>query len=296
VVTAREGGRARIHTGAPYRADRMPTEGVGRERTRWRALDPPATVAERRKAREVARAVGREYVHRGATAVVLGGSWTRGDARRESDIDLWVFGLRTGNDVLWRPPFMVTVDRRAEATERRKLGTPPYVGGSVPEWRVAVLLHDPRGVARRLKEEARRFRWDGIAKVCDRWVASQVVAWAEEAIKLVRALATGNDATAAVQRNLLAERLAFVVAIHRRMFWDSENESWERIGRAVGGAWEDAERAALGISEAGLEASCEAALRLFALTAGAVAPTLRAEQHAIVDHTIRVVCGLPSRR
>jgi Nucleotidyltransferase domain len=256
-------------------------------------LDPPATAADYRGARRVAAATAREYIRRGATAVVLGGSWARGDAHRESDVDLWVFGLRPGSDVLWRAPFMVTVDRRTEAGERRKLRTPPFVGGSVPGWRVARPLYDPRGVARRLKTEARRFRWASITPTCDRWVAGQVVGWAEEAIKLVRALATGNDATAAVQRDLLADRLGFVLAIHRRMFWDSENESWERIARAVDGEWARAERGALGIPEARLEESCRAALRLYALTASAVRTTLNAEQRAIVSHTLGVIGGSP---
>ncbi|MGA8542869.1 MAG: nucleotidyltransferase domain-containing protein [Thermoplasmata archaeon] len=258
-------------------------------RRKWQRLDPPAREADRRSARRVAASVAHEFIEKGASAVVLGGSWARGDAHRESDIDLWVFGLRPGNIVLWRDPFMVTVDRRSEAGERRRLRTPPYVGGSVPGWRVAIALHDPEGVYRRLHTEARRFRWESIGSKCDRWVAAQVVGWAEEAVKLVRALATGNDATAAVQRDLLADHLGFVMAVHRRMFWDSENESWERISRAVGGDWARAQRRALGVPAARLEESCRGALALYALTARAVEATLAEEQRAIVSHTLGVI-------
>lgn len=257
-------------------------------RPAWRARNPPATLAERRHARTVAEAVAADYSRRGATVVVLGGSWARGDARRESDIDLWVFGLRAGNDVLWRAPFMVTVARTSERREAAKMRTPPYVGGSVPGWRAAIPLHDPKRIARQLQSQARAFRWGSISRKCDRWVAEQVVGWAEEVVKLVRALATGNDATAAVQRNLLADHLGFVMAIHRRMFWDSENESWERISRAIGGEWARAQRLALGIPRTGLEQSCRAALSLYALTANAVGTQLKPEQRAIVSHTCRV--------
>lgn len=263
----------------------------------WHARNPPATLAERRRARTVAEAVAADYSRRGATVVVLGGSWARGDAHRESDIDLWVFGLRAGNDVLWRAPFMVTVARTSERREAAKMRTPPYVGGSVPGWRAAIPLHDPKGIARRLKSQARAFRWESISKKCDRWVAEQVVGWAEEAVKLVRALATGNDATAAVQRDLLADHLGFVMAIHRRMFWDSENESWERISREIGGEWARAQRLALGIPRAGLERSCRAALSLYALTANVVGTQLTPEQRAIVSHTCRVAgLSLPHAR
>jgi len=259
-----------------------------RSRPRWRVLDPPATPAEKRRARRVASATALSFVTKGASAVVLAGSWARGDAHRESDIDLWVFGLRSGTDVLWRDPFMVTVKRTTEGAERTKLRTPPYVGGSVPAWKVAKPLHDPEGIARRLRSEAARFRWALVSTKCDRWVAEQTVGWAEEAVKLVRALATGNDATAAVQRDLLADHLGFVLAIHRRLFWDSENEFWERIGRRVGGKWGRALRASLGVPGGRLEASCRAALSLYALTAREVKGLLGPEQLRIVSNTCRV--------
>ncbi len=258
-------------------------------RREWHLRDPPAGVAGRRRARAVAESVADEYEKQGARAVVLGGSWARGDAHRESDIDLWVFGLRAGDDVLWRPPFVVTVKKTSERSERRKLARPPHVGGSVPGWRAARPLRDPDGVAHRLKTAARAFRWTAISRRCDRWVAEQMVGWAEEAVKLVRGLATGQDATAAVQRDLLAEHLGFVMAIHRRMFWDSENEFWERIGRVVGGPWARAQRFALGIPGNRLEPSCRAALRLYVLTARETWSTLDVPQREIVAHTCRVV-------
>ena len=230
-----------------------------------------------------------ELVADGARAVVLAGSWARGDAHRASDIDLWAIGRRTGTRVLSREGFMVTVAFTSPAVERRKFRDPPRVGGSVPGWRIVRLLHDPSGVAARLRAEARRFRWAAIGPACDRWVADEIVRWAEEAIKLVRALAVGSRPTAAVQRNLLADALGFVMAIHRREFWDSENEFWERIGRRVGGRWARAQRAALGVSGAGFETSCRAALRLYALTAEAAAPCLTREQRKIVDQTLQVI-------
>ncbi len=253
-----------------------------------RQRNPPATGAERRQAREIARAAAREYRGRGATAVVLGGSWARGDAHRASDVDLWVFGLPAGKDVLWRPPFMVVADRRRAPEELRRLRDPPEIGGSVPGWRISVPLYDPRGVARRLKRTARAFRWERVARRCDRWVARQMVGWAEEVVKLVRALASGDRVTAAVQRNLLADSLAFVIAIHRRTFWDSENRSWERIGRSVGGRWRAAQRRALGLAPAGFDASCDGALDLYRATALEVRSTFRPEERAIVDFALRV--------
>ena len=261
-------------------------------RQRWYLLNPPASPAEKRRARAVADAVSGSLVRRGATAVVLGGSWARGDAHRESDLDLWVFGLGSGSDVLWRDGFMVTVKRTTERSERTKLRTPPHVGGSVPGWRVALPIHDQEGTAQRLKAQAEGFQWSEVSTKCEKWVAEQIVGWAEEAVKLVRALASGNDATAAVQRDLLADHLGFVMAIQRRMFWDSENEFWDRIGREVGGDWGRAQRRALGVTRGTLEESCRAALWLYAVSAKTVWGPLKPEQQAVASNTIRV-SGLP---
>ena len=269
-------------------------------RTRWTSLDPPATVRDRRRALSVARAEATELARKGATSVVLAGSWARGDAHRESDVDLWVFGRGPDSDVRWRGGFMVTRSKTTESAERRKLRTPPHVGGSVPGWKIALALHDPLGIARRLRSTARAFRWEQVAARCDRWVADQLVGWAEEVVKTVRALATGDTATAAVQRNLLADHLGFVMAIHRREFWDSENGSWERIARRVGGAWERAQRGALGLERGrtGLEATCRSALTLYARTAETAWRTLKVEQRSIVIHACEVAgtaLTVPSR-
>lgn len=188
---------------------------------------------------------------------------------------------------------MVSVGWTTERGERRKLTHPPWVGGSVPGWRVAIPIYDPDGIARRLKSEARAFRWQRMSDQCDRWVGGQIAEWAEEAVKLVRALATGSWATAAVQRNLLADHLGFVMAIHQRMFWDSENEFWERIGHRIGGEWARAQSRALGVSRTTtLEQSCRGALLLYTLTAEKVWKKLSGPQRAIASNVGRVA-GLP---
>jgi predicted nucleotidyltransferase len=257
-------------------------------RSAWNRLNPPATRSDVRRARRVARRIAFELSSGGDLAVVLAGSWARGDAHRASDVDLWAIAKRRDERRLWRDGFEVTITRSTVSTERRRMREPRLAGGAVPGWRSAILLHDPRGVARRLRTEARRFRWEAIATECDRWVAAQTVGWAEEAVKLVRALASGSLETAAVQRNLLADGLGFVMAVRARMFWDSENELWERIGGRVGGEWARAQRLALGVPRADLETSCRGALALYARTVDAVRDVLNAEQARIVARACRV--------
>jgi len=263
-----------------------------RARAAWKARDPPARPAEYRAVRSIVRKLVPELRANGARAVLLAGSWARGDARRESDIDLWVLGARSGEEERWHAPFVLSLLYTNARAERAKLTNPRHIGGAVPGWRVAVPVFDPYRTARRIQTEAQRFRWNAVAASCDRWVGREMGRWAEEVVKLVRALGAGQDATAAVQRNLIADALGFVMATHQRKFWDSENESWERIGRAVGGPWARAQRAALGIPGGRLVPSCAAALRLYALTARAVAPTLSPNDREIAAHACRTA-GMP---
>jgi predicted nucleotidyltransferase len=248
----------------------------------WREINPRSTVADQLRGRVVFDTLARQYADRGAIAVVLAGSWARGEAHRASDIDMWVLGRRAGRSTLERDGFVVHVERTTERLERTRFREPRRVGGSVPGWRDALLVYDPKGVAAKLRAEARRFRWLRIAARCDRWVAEEITAYAEEVTKVVRALGNGSLETAAVQRNLLVDRLAVVMAVHRRILWGTENELWERVGRRIGGPWWAAQRKGLGVPRGDVTASCEAALELYRLTSRAVRRTLRPEQARVV--------------
>jgi Nucleotidyltransferase domain len=262
--------------------------------------NPPATRAERRHVLAVVDALTPRLVRQGARAVVLAGSWARGDAHRHSDIDLWVVGgtRRPRSRSLLRAGSFVTIAWSSEASERAKFRDPRTVGGWVPGWRHARLLYDPQRLAARIRERARAFRWRALERACDRWVAEQIAGWGEEALKLLRARSVGARATAAVQRNLLAGGLGFVLAVHRRIFWESENSFWERIGARAGAAWERAQRTALGLTGAPFDRTCEAALELYVRTAHAVGRALDPEHARLVAHVCEVIEGRrpPPRR
>lgn len=279
--------------GKPSRKRRANDPLTGSTQHGSEGRNPPATLRDYRKAREIALAVARQYAARGALAVVLAGSWARRDARQHSDIDLWVIGSRVGTRALWHPPYVVNVCLTTVGHEKSLMASPRRAGACVPGWKAALVLHDSNGVAARLKRRAHRFRYAEISKLCDRWVRESIAGWAEEVVKMNRALAEGQFETAAVQRNLLADALGHVMAVHRRIFWDSENGFWERIGRRVGGAWKIAQGAALGTRDESLEQSCRGAVSFYRLTARGVWSVLDASSREIASHAC-LVGGVPS--
>jgi hypothetical protein len=218
----------------------------------------------------------------GRAAVLLAGSWARGDAHQASDIDLWVVGRRGRDRILERDGHMVCVKFSTAADERREMRNPGRLNGAVPGWRNAKILRDPHGVAARLRSEARRFRWPPIRKARDAYIADLLTGLAEEVAKLLRALDTGERETASIQRNLLANRMAFLWLLSQESLWETENGLWEAAGRTSGPQFRSVQRAALGTDLPSWRASCEAALRLYSLTAQSSLATLRGEQRGIV--------------
>ena len=251
--------------------------------------NPPANLGAHRAVRRLARRLVGVVDPHGTAAVLLAGSWARGDAHEASDIDLWVIGRRTrrSHRILEREGRMVCVSYLTPAAARREMRNPARLDGAVPGWRVARILRDPDGVAAQLKAEARRFRWSSIRRERDRYLAEQLVGWAEEVSKLLRAMERGERETASVQRNLLADHMAFLRLLPLERLWDTENGLWERAAEWAGPRFASAQRSALGTRTSGWRASCEGALRLYSLTASANLGVLRGEKRRIVADACR---------
>jgi hypothetical protein len=157
----------------------------------------------------------------------------------------------------------------------------------VPGWRHAVLLHDPVGVASAIKQEALAWQWGLVADRCDEWVAESLTGYAEEVHKLRTSLRDGEWITAAAQRSVLALRLASILAIHRRILYGSENRLWDLVGAEMGTAWREAQAAAFAVGRESVEASGQAAVRLFQIAVDEVRPLLDDRQRAVADDALR---------
>lgn len=219
--------------------------------------------------------------------MILAGSWARGEAHEASDIDLWVVGQRGPPKILERGGRMVSVKFSTAAEERREMRNPGRIDRAIPGWRHARILRDPRGLAAKLKAEARRFRWSSVGRARDVYIADQLAGSAEEVAKLLRALETGERETASVQRNILANPMAFLRVLPLGRFWESENGLWEKAAAWAGAEFRSAQRAALGTDGGSWRASCEGALRLYTLTARANLRVLHGEKRRIVEATCR---------
>ncbi len=232
-----------------------------------------------------------ELAAAGAQAVVLFGSFARGQASAHSDIDLLALGSgekryewRDGRlvDVAWVP---------VEAT-RQQFTDPGAVGAAIRGWREAQIQYDPAGIAGDLQRDAIAWTWDRLGlHAADAWVAREIAGLAEEVFKLVTALEQRRALTAAVQRNVLVLHLAGIVAVHHRLLYGSENRLWDMVAEALGPAWADAQGCTMGLSAPPFEETCRAALTLYRLAADDAQHTYDDQQRAIIAHA----CALAER-
>lgn len=236
----------------------------------------------------VSRAFSRRLVEQGAEAVVLFGSWVREDAYKESDIDIHAIGRGPHCRLERGQGFLISVSWATARQHRQAFKDPSKAGGIIPAWRNAAIICDPRGIAYALKQDAQRWQWEPLSKQADRWVAEEVTGWAEEIHRLIGNLQLGRRSAAAVQRSVLAIKMAPILAVHHRILYDTENRLWDLVSTRMGKRWMKLQSVALGEGNQSFEDTCRAALQLYAQVAREVRHLLSRRQYQVVAHACEI--------
>lgn len=223
-----------------------------------------------------------QLASQGAAAVVLVGSEARRDAHALSDIDLYAIGSGPAYRLDVVSGRLVSVSWRSEQAVRDSFRDPAQLCQAVPAWAGAVLLQDPSGIAAELLAGAAAFDWAEVADACDTWAAEALTGYAEEALKLRAALERGDAWLAAVQRQVISNGLAAIMAVHLRLLYGTENVLWERVAEALGDEWRRAQATAFGEGGDTPAEAATAALRLLQLAAAGLDPILSERQRAVL--------------
>jgi hypothetical protein len=223
----------------------------------------------------------------GALAVILTGSVARGVALPESDIDLIALGDGPAYRLSHEAGRLVSISWREPLDVLASFEDPGQAGYVVPGWRSAVALRDQTRAAQTLIEAARAWTWDRIGdERCNAWVAEELCGYAEEVHKLAGALARHETVKAAIQRNVLAMRLARIIAVQLRLLYESENDLWDLVAAELYEPWRSVQARALGLDGGSLENSCRAALNLFALACETAEELFDERQRAVIEHAL----------
>jgi predicted nucleotidyltransferase len=235
--------------------------------------------------RALADNVGKRLIEQGAKATLLTGSHARGQARPDSDVDLFAVGDGPEGWMEILDGRLVAVYWWTAEEVRRRLTDPESALLTVRGLRDAIVLQDPTGIAAELQREAREWTWEKIEREADAWVADKLVVWAEYVPKLAAALKADRLMDAAAVRSQLTVRLAELLAVHRRLTEESENGFWETVAEAGGSEWGAALERALA-PDGDEAAGASAAFELFRLLAEDADSLLDKRQRAVVEYAL----------
>lgn len=240
----------------------------------------------------IARTIADELIASGATGVAVVGSVARDSATLESDIDLYALGEGPEYRLERREGWLVSLSWRTLEQLERLFHDPAQALCGVLGWRDALILHDPDRQLHTLRAEAGDWSWDLIGDVAlDAWVAEEITGYAEEVQKLVRLLREGDALLAAVQRSILALRLARPLAVHRRLLCPGENDLWRMVNQELGEPWTSTQSLALGPGGEPFEETARAALELYMLASQEIEPILDDRQRGVVEGACQLIGG-----
>ena len=241
------------------------------------------------RALEVARLEARLLMGDGARVTVLTGSHARGDAHPESDLDIRGVGEERPKALHRRDEFLVSTSLMTRQATDDAFRDPGEVGEFVPGWRDAIVLFDPDGVGKALKQRAHDWDW-AQADSRERWIADQITSQAEEIHTLIGNIDQDQLTGAAAIRSQIVAGLAKLLSVHRQILYGSENELWDLVGRDMGDGFAALQATALGVRSAPLEEACKATFALFELASEETWPSLDERQRAVVGHA-RELCS-----
>lgn len=228
-------------------------------------------------------------------AILLGGSFARGEETATSDVDLLVFRRasesRLGENRYFRSTTedrLVTWSPTTIARELERMGHPQSAIWVVPGIRQAVVLFDLDGSIMKVKSAADSFRWDTLISLGQNYASEALAGLAEEVAKLVAGLERKDAFSVGNALNSLESGLSQAVAVAHGTLIETENRWLRLVEDSVGfdTPWSHAHRQMIGIegeSATTIWERAEAGLRCYLATASLFEGFLRPEDLRVVD-------------
>jgi hypothetical protein len=236
----------------------------------------------------------------GVRALVLMGSYARGDAGPFSDIDVVRFSDGTelpGAGSYLMDGHLVVVSNVTSGQVERWFSEPEVATDTIMGVRSAQALLDRDGYFAGVQTRAKAFVWDQpMQERANHLASAMLVGWIEEVHKGLAGLQRNDVGRLLNARHGLSWGLSRVMKVQRGVLMSGDNAFYEELTQAMGqqSEWVHLLRTAFGIeSEEGkaptLSEQVRAGLRLYILTAELLAPVLQAEDSLLITHTIQLI-------
>ena len=234
----------------------------------------------------------------GTRALVLTGSFARGEAGPHSDVDLLRLveaGADTTDDGSYLVDGWLTVLSSASPEAVTRWFSEPFEASNlIAGLRRARALRDPAGVFAGVQARTHAFVWDEAMQVrADRWAGERMVSWIEEVHKGLNGLERHDVGRLLNARFGLSWGLSRVMQVQRGVLTTGDNGFYDEVAQVMGleSPWVQLRREAFGVESDGgevltLRVQVEAGLRLYALTAELLAGVLEPPHQPLVKETV----------
>lgn len=229
-----------------------------------------------------------------ARALLLVGSYVKGEAGPYSDIDLLRLVDETtpegAGSHLWQGK-LVSVSDVEPAILETKFTQPEEAIEIVAGLCSAQILRDRDGSAHALVERAQAFIWTSeLQQKADRWASTQLVGWAEEAHKGLAGLHSGDTGRLLNARFGLSWGLARVMRVQRGLIAGSDNSFLADLEKAFAGTrWLELLHGTYGLTNLLLTEQVRSGLELYCLTAKLLDAVLESTDRPLIEDTVRLI-------
>ncbi|MHA7685481.1 nucleotidyltransferase domain-containing protein [Cupriavidus sp. PET2-C1] len=223
--------------------------------------------------RDLVQAIGIRKYGEATVGVLLTGSFARGNATPQSDVDLIVSSadIQSSRQRIFRHRGrLVVLKIQSRETLAAVLLDPRSACQYLTGLSNSVPLIDQDGFLRDLLNKARNFEWTAeMIFSAQRAAASELIGWLEEVHKGVAGLESGDSGRMLQAVHGCSWGMLRVAQLHLRVLEGSDNTVVDDVTTAVGWGprWSTLLRTAIGLTEACLSVRVKAGLELFCATA-----------------------------
>lgn len=226
-------------------------------------------------------------------AILLVGSYARGDAGPYSDIDVLRLvekPLEAAGSYLFQGK-LATVSDAVLSELEAKFSAPQEAIDIVSGLRSARVLVDKDGSAKALRARAHTFAWTPeLQEKADAWASKQLIGWAEEVHKGLAGLQNGDAGKLLNARFGLSWGLARVMRVQRGLLARSDNSFFSDLESAFAGTrWLELLRDAYGVTSLPLTEQVRAGLILYRLTAELLDAVLQDADRPLIRNTVHLI-------
>lgn len=241
-----------------------------------------------------------EFAPRGV-GLLLTGSFARGEASAQSDIDILKFVNDQPEDptqryrLFVRQGYLISVTTTTIEEKEKEMGKPESAVFIVPAIRQSQVLYDPWSYLHHLRKKAFAFEWEPLQKEANQYASTEIMGFAEEAHKVVSALLRKDESAMLMGIAGLYLYMPRILAVQQGIMIRSENSLFNQVAEAVGDEsdWARYFRLAVGaeqvettdyVAERG-----RAALRLYRETVAYLRNILTEQDKVVVENAVNVI-------